>query len=1050
MAFDIRNYVKERLQVYNPAIDTRDGSGVNDLLVAPLSLVLDKYLEEHKYVLSRLSLSDVTNMPEAELDAIGLQYLLTRLNGTYSSGSIYVYFANPTAINIPKGTVFSTGGVDYKTTADFYLSRTALSQNQEDFYYYSAGPIPVVAYTAGDNNIIAETLFTTNIQFAITPVKIINKTAFTGGTVKETNDQFYARIINSLDGLTLASPTAIKAAIQAYDPNITMIDVVGSGSALMFRDLVTELSQIGNYVNIDYLYTLSGEHTGTYANPSIAYADIFMDIDTSDDVAFPGIASWVTEFSTDDYRNIYSKEDPLGAEASKHLLIQDFVLGSGYNPDFGIFEGSTGWNAHDSLSYDNKIFIVDEVTPTATGLRLGKTVANDAINLDVRLNYKQVTRLLADADEAIAVDHPAKKQAAYDNLMASLKEQTANSNLNNFSPVVHKQISQHQGIGIKCKMITTDNTEQGEITYITTLRNSTVFAAHDGYGLAWRKQPEFLLRMQAGTQTAADLATFRTEYSVDGTQYIGHITDHPEFWKYNVFLVDNDILQEEVWVGNEQLWDQSSGTNQFIQAAKVWIQPNIEYWFLMYIYEASGFEAWVGLDVDAFDESNRILYRGQSYPAYLPVSGSKTINAITGELELLSTRNHFGIGVGHTRNCEWLVSELTVWSIVESFPMQLFSFAIDPNDFDLAQGLNVEYYGYGYDSVLVANNAHDTLKSKVKLGVYNFTTQTWDTIGTNIYDPIENINEIYGPVPVVLDDIKISATDFGTLSNFYNAETGRIYVAATPANSGTGYTFPNSELNKDHTIKTYYVAVNNGGTTTVHRGNCTDIYCFDPANLKEGSVTTTLGVGGVITTKVLPGINSHIQEILGVREYISQIDIPGSEYVITNLDTGNTYSNDANFAITFGGSDREGALIEIYYRYWSKGTEIENAIVTSESRYPTADYKVKVSPAIVFNFKTLNYSGGPDVKQMRSVIKEYLNNLDSKSIDRSDIVNWLYQNGATYVDLNMDIELRQFDINMKKTILTWTAQTYDVSDNASYVISRFYTDDTNLAGVTKL
>jgi len=52
---------------------------------------------------------------------------------------------------------------------------------------------------------------------------------------------------------------------------------------------------------------------------------------------------------------------------------------------------------------------------------------------------------------------------------------------------------------------TTDNTESGEMAYATVLRNSEIFAPHDGYGFAWRKQPEFLLRMNDGVGTAADI-----------------------------------------------------------------------------------------------------------------------------------------------------------------------------------------------------------------------------------------------------------------------------------------------------------------------------------------------------------------------------------------------------------------------------------------------------------------------------------------------------------------------------------------------------------------
>ena len=55
--------------------------------------------------------------------------------------------------------------------------------------------------------------------------------------------------------------------------------------------------------------------------------------------------------------------------------------------------------------------------------------------------------------------------------------------------------------------------------------------------------------------------------------------------------MDNDILQEEVWVGHDQLWDQTSGRNQFLQAAKVWIEPNLTYQVRCKVYPKLAFDA---------------------------------------------------------------------------------------------------------------------------------------------------------------------------------------------------------------------------------------------------------------------------------------------------------------------------------------------------------------------------------------------------------------------------------------------------------------------------
>jgi hypothetical protein len=59
-----------------------------------------------------------------------------------------------------------------------------------------------------------------------------------------------------------------------------------------------------------------------------------------------------------------------------------------------------------------------------------------------------------------------------------------------------------------------------------------------------------------GTYTAADETRFYDHYGEQVTSdHVGklHFEYNKKYWKYNVYLVDNDILSEEVWVGHEQL-----------------------------------------------------------------------------------------------------------------------------------------------------------------------------------------------------------------------------------------------------------------------------------------------------------------------------------------------------------------------------------------------------------------------------------------------------------------------------------------------------------------
>jgi hypothetical protein len=114
----------------------------------------------------------------------------------------------------------------------------------------------------------------------------------------------------------------------------------------------------------------------------------------------------------------------------------------------------------------------------------------------------------------------------------------------------------------------------------------------------------------------------------------------------------------------------------------------------------------------------------------------------------------------------------------------------------------LNYYGIGYDPVQYALNGEG--HSKVRALVYNQTTAAWENIGTNTYT-IDNIGSNTALA-------KLTKTVTG-LSDYLDADN-YIYIAAAAINSGSA--FPNDT---EHSLRTYYVEVNNGSELAMHRGN---------------------------------------------------------------------------------------------------------------------------------------------------------------------------------------------------------------------------------------
>lgn len=1054
---NIPNYIREKIKQYNPELDTRDGSVLKDFLINPLISILEPYQKEHLKILEQMTLNDINNLTEDQLNTIAATFLLERKTGTKASGYVKFYYNSPKNVIIPRGLTLVSNGITFKTVEDYYITKTQMESNLSQYPYYTTDDILIIADDYGTSgNLEANSQFKVVGQLSSTPIKIVNQLSFSGGTDVESNTALYNRIKSTIHGKSLASPSALKEIITDNFEDVVDIEVVGAGHPLMTRDLTYYIQDVEKFKSIDYLYTYSGMHTGEYDSKHMAFVGNFLDIDESQEIQFPAITGWTHEFSDDMYRGIYNLYDMKYAQQDQFTLIREDWGDTFYdpllnnNPDLQMILASGQWQLHDGLHPDNTLFYLNEFGIVNNKLRMGKTLSPEAA-VSVSIPLAQISgiyeMLLSNEEKQI------------EDAQLQLFNYISPSTFNNLSPIIHKPLDQHLGIEIFCEMMTTDNTEDGEMAYITVLRNSEIFLPHDGFGIAWRKQPEFLLRMDRnwsrpatppinnggqGTNTnapnvyytmlpdsaykTADLLKFKEIYgytpNITGP---GYVKSHPELWRYNVYLVDNDILQENVWIGHEQLWDQTSGKNQFLQAAKVWIEPEVNYQFKIKIYPNMGVEAWI-FDADnppPDPYANKVIDRGQTYPPYIPQSGDK-IETDTGTYILTSSRNHFGIAVAETRNCEWYVDNLLIKTFTETFPMHLFRMKPDLLYFSPNKTAQVNYYGVGFDPYQFFINGEQG-HSKVKVGVYNVQNDAWETGGYNT----ATINDTREKQRIRIN--------LNPLMNYLDAE-GYVNIAATAANSGPD--FPNDV---NHTLRTYYIEMNNVLENGVHRGNAVDVYVHDPKNIKIGT-TTILMPGSTINLGTVENIQPYIVEIIDIKEAISKVGFDKSSYTINSFHGTKAYSNETDLSISFDIDNMQNTLIEIVYYYWANGSVVNELINNPDTRYPAADILIKAMPPTIITINKLEYSGGLGTEEMKLKLAEYINNLTSTRFDVSDIIDVMYNNGATYVNTNVDIEIREYDTayNVKRSSVN---SYYTISSDN---ISRFFTTINELHGVVQI
>ena len=113
------------------------------------------------------------------------------------------------------------------------------------------------------------------------------------------------------------------------------------------------------------------------------------------------------------------------------------------------------------------MFYLDEITVTNKKLQLGKTIDPNSVDASLQIPMAMLSGIYDLAGSIIE----GTTEEAFD----QLGELLSAANFNNVAPIFHKPIPQHLGIRIQCQMSTTDGTEEGEMAYVTVLRNSEKF-----------------------------------------------------------------------------------------------------------------------------------------------------------------------------------------------------------------------------------------------------------------------------------------------------------------------------------------------------------------------------------------------------------------------------------------------------------------------------------------------------------------------------------------------------------------------------------------------
>ncbi|MBP9743628.1 MAG: hypothetical protein KBD37_09750, partial [Burkholderiales bacterium] len=237
-----------------------------------------------------------------------------------------------------------------------------------------------------------------------------------------------------------------------------------------------------------------------------------------------------------------------------------------------------------------------------------------------------------------------------------------------FMPIVTKPITQHNGIEIQGTFKFSDSTTERipPMCYVTVRRDPTDPYPHNGFGFAFSKM--------SYTENTSGI--------------------------FNIYLVDNSPLVDEVFLYNENIL-QENGVNNFLAAGSRELVNNTIYRFKLQINEYNSSKLWI---IGGTATENSIdMDSGLSSSPYYP-SGHVSVN-VSGYIVSMPARYYayepqsngdtFGIGVLGTKQGQWYFDDLQIHSIIPNYPFAYFYLKIPSNIVNTTQPALLEWDGYG-------------------------------------------------------------------------------------------------------------------------------------------------------------------------------------------------------------------------------------------------------------------------------------------------------------------------------------------------------------------
>lgn len=234
---DIDQFLKDRLRQEFPSVSASDGEAIVDLLIRPLQLLFEALKRETQIVRRGQSTRNSSTMRLEDAEALAANWFVNRRTGLRTTGTVRVFYSAPTFVSVLSTVIFETGsGLRFfPIRPQFFTPEVVLLQRQGTLYYVD---INVVAEEAGDAYNITDGEISRVVGLP-GAARVTNLESFDNGLSEEDSSALLDRTEQSLTERSLNTQRGIAARLLQDFPEVRNLEVSGYGDPEMNRDIIT-------------------------------------------------------------------------------------------------------------------------------------------------------------------------------------------------------------------------------------------------------------------------------------------------------------------------------------------------------------------------------------------------------------------------------------------------------------------------------------------------------------------------------------------------------------------------------------------------------------------------------------------------------------------------------------------------------------------------------------------------------------------------------------------------------------------------------------------